>query len=161
MVQAGPVIFPQTTHEKGGLRVTTENSGPKRHHSQADTTKAVDEFMRNLDHAHPSEIQEIRLAILSADPTIAEGIKWNAPSFRTTDYFATINLREKAGIGIILHLGAKVRKSSSDGLAIHDADGLLKWLAKDRATIVFRDRTDFNRKRKAFVSIIQQWIAYV
>jgi len=71
-----------------------KSSGPKPHNGSADTTKAVDEFMDQLDHAFKAEVQEIRLTILSADATIAEGIKWNAPSYRTTDYFATTNLRE-------------------------------------------------------------------
>ena len=30
-------------------------------------------------------------------PGIREGVNWNAPSFRTTEYFATTNLREKDG----------------------------------------------------------------
>ena len=134
---------------------------PKLHNTGADTTKAVDEFMGKLDHAFKAEIQEIRLAILSADLAIAEGIKWNSPSYRTTEYFATTNLREKTGIGIILHFGAKVREANPDGLPIKDPNGLLKWLAKDRASIVFRDMNDFIIKKGVFVSIIQQWIAYV
>jgi hypothetical protein len=138
-----------------------KSPNPKLHNTGADTTKAVDEFMGKLDHAFKAEIQEIRLAILSADLAISEGIKWNSPSYRTTEYFATTNLREKTGIGVILHLGAKVRDVNPDGLPINDSDGLLKWLAKDRASIVFRDMNDFCIKKGAFISIIQQWVAYV
>ena len=134
---------------------------PKPHNTGADTSKAVDEFMVILDHAFKAEIQEIRLAILSADCAISEGIKWNSPSYRTTEYFATTNLREKAGIGVILHLGAKVRETNPDGLPINDPDRLLKWLEKDRASVVFKDLKEFHAKKGAFVSIIQQWIAYV
>ncbi len=135
--------------------------GPKLHSTGADTTKAVDEFMGKLDHSFKAEIQELRLAILSADSTISEGIKWKSPSYRTTDYFATTNLREKTGIGVILHLGAKVRDANPDGLAVKDPDGLLRWLARDRASIVFKDSNDFHIKKGAFISIIQQWIAFV
>jgi len=72
----------------------------------ADTTKAVDDFMAKLDHPHKRDIEALRKLVLAVDPAIREGVKWNAPSFRTTGYFATTNLRAKAGIGVILHLGA-------------------------------------------------------
>jgi len=138
-----------------------KSSSPKRHNSSADTSQAVDEFMGKLDHPFKAEVQAIRLAILSTDSVIAEGVKWNAPSYRTTDYFATTNLREKAGIGIILHLGAKVRDTYPGGLPIKDTEGMLRWLANDRATVVFKDMNDFNAKKAAFVGIIQQWVTYV
>jgi len=127
----------------------------------ADSTDAVDEFMRTLTHPFKDEIEAIRASILGVDHKIAEGIKWNAPSFRTREYFATINLREKKGIGLILHLGAKVRDLPADGVAIDDAAKLLKWLGKDRAMIVFENRKDFNSKKTAFTKTIRQWIHYV
>jgi Domain of unknown function (DU1801) len=131
------------------------------HTGAADTTAAVNEFMNQLDHPFKPEIQAVRDAILGVSPEVAEGIKWNAPSYRTTEYFATTNLREKAGVGIILHLGAKVRNVGPDGISIQDAEGLLKWLAKDRAMIVFKDMNDFNAKKVAFKSVLKQWLKYV
>ena len=134
---------------------------PRLHASAADTTKAVDEFMGALAHSSKSEVQAIRSSILAADPSISEGVKWNAPSFRTTEYFATTNLREKNGVGVILHLGAKVRKIPPGGIQIDDPEELLKWLAENRAAVVFKDMNDFNAKKAAFVSIIRSWIAHV
>ena len=99
----------------------------------------------------------IRSSILGADPSITEGIKWNAPSFRTADYFATTNLREKAGFGIILHLGAKIRDLGPEGVLIRDPEGLLKWLARDRAMIVFADMKDFVAKKPAFENLVRHW----
>ena len=128
---------------------------------KADTTEAVDAFMNSLQHPFKAEIQAIRSAILGVDRSIAEGIKWNAPSFRTTEYFATTNLREKAGIGVILHLGAKVRDTGPGGLEVQDPEQLLKWLAKDRAMIVFKDKQDFVAKQAAFEGIVRSWLAHV
>ncbi|MEQ1612074.1 MAG: hypothetical protein ABL904_04925 [Hyphomicrobiaceae bacterium] len=54
----------------------------------------------------------LRKVILGADPSISDGVKWNAPSFCTTEYFATINLRAKAGVEVILHFGAKRNRIS-------------------------------------------------
>ncbi len=117
--------------------------------------------MTKLVHPRKDEVGAIRVAILGADSSIAEGIKWNAPSYRTTDYFATTNLREKAGIGVILHLGTKVRETPQQALPIADPEGLLKWLAKDRAMVVFNDMQDLAAKKIAFVDLIRQWIAHV
>jgi hypothetical protein len=64
----------------------------------------------------------------------AEGIKWNAPSFRTVEYFATVKLREKKGIGVILHLGARARDLGPDGIVIDDPATLLEWLASGSST---------------------------
>ena len=134
---------------------------PASHNTVADSTSAVDEFMRTLDHPFKKEIEAIRASILSTHRTIAEGIKWNAPSFRTSEYFATTNLREKKGIGVILHLGAKVRDLPSGGIVIDDPAKLLKWLGKDRAMIVFENLGDFNSNKAAFQRIIHEWISHV
>ena len=134
---------------------------PAPHTTAADTTAAVDAFMAKLDHPFKAEIQAIRTAIVGADRSIAEGVKWNAPSYRTTEYFATTNLREKAGVGVILHLGAKVRVGGPDPVSVKDPEKLLKWLAKDRAMIVFKDMADFRAKKAAFVAVVRSWIAHV
>jgi hypothetical protein len=141
--------------------MATRKPKPAPHTSAADTTQAVDEFMHRLDHPFKAEVQAIRRALLAVDPAIAEGVKWNAPSYRTTDYFATTNLREKAGVGVILHLGAKVRDLGAEGVPIDDPDRLLKWLAKDRAMIVFKNMSGFMSGKTAFECIIRQWITHV
>jgi len=125
----------------------------------ADTSAAVDEFMTRLDHPHKAAIQELRRIICAADPSIAEGVKWNAPSFRTTEYFATTHLRATEGIGIILHLGAKVREAPA--FQVEDPRGLLKWLAKDRALVNFAGVEDVKAHEAAIQSIVRQWIVSV
>ncbi len=137
------------------------NARPKPRKVDPDTTEAVDEFMATLDHPMRFEIEAIRKAILGAHRSIHEGVKWNSPSFRTFEYFATVNLRAKAGIGVILHLGAKVRALPEGGVRIEDPKRLLKWLAKDRAMVEFADRSDMKGKMPEFVKIVRQWIDYV
>ena len=122
---------------------------------------AVEAFLASLDHAAKQEIVALRRIILDADPGIADGIKWNAPSFRTTEYFATFNLRAKEGVQLILHFGAKKSDIASTGVAIPDPDGLLKWLAKDRATVSFRDLKDIAEKKSAFSKLVREWIKHV
>lgn len=141
--------------------MTTKPRKPAAHTGAADTTQAVDDFMRQLDHPFKPVIEALRQVILGADPAIAEGIKWNAPSFRTSVYFATTHLRQRTGIGVVLHLGAKVRDLGTEGLQIADPAGLLQWLAKDRAMVVFQDTQDLERKTAAFVDVIRQWLLRV
>jgi len=131
------------------------------HASTADTTAAVDAFMHDLEHPSAALIEALRAAILAVDPGIAEGVKWNAPSFRTNEYFATTNLRETNGVGVILHLGAKARELPPDGIAIVDPGGQLKWLGQDRAMIVFADLDDFRARQAAFAGIVRSWLVYV
>ena len=127
----------------------------------ADTTAAVDEFMAGLDHPFKAELETLRRAILAVDPSIAEGIKWNAPSWRTAEYFATTHLRSKTGLGLILHLGAKVRDLPEGGLHIPDPTGLLKWLGKDRAQLEFSSAADLSAKLPALQALLQAWIGCV
>jgi len=134
---------------------------PLTHRTPADTSEAVDKFMATLEHPFKAEIEAIRLLMLAVDPGVREGIKWNAPSFRTTEYFATTNLRSRAGVGIILHLGARVRELPAGGVKIDDPTKLLKWLGKDRAMVEFGNSRDLGEKATAFQSVLRQWIEHV
>jgi hypothetical protein len=121
----------------------------------------VDAFLAALDHPRKAEILALRRIILGADARIAEGIKWNAPSFRTTEWFATFHLRAKAGVQVILHFGARVRDRSGARGAIADPQSLLSWLAADRASVTFRDAAEVQAKGAAFAAVIRQWIEQV
>jgi hypothetical protein len=126
-----------------------------------DSSAAVDAFMAALDHPFKAEISLLREILLAADPTVAEGIKWNAPSFRTSGYFATTHLRGKGTIGLILHLGAKARQLPAGGLAIADPRGLLQWLGKDRARLEFTRRAEIEAARDALGALVREWIRHV
>jgi len=121
----------------------------------------VDAFFALLKHPHVDALQAVRRIILKADPAIAEGIKWKVPSFRTSDYFATMHLRTKQGIGLILHFGAKKKDGLTAQQDITDPAGLLVWLAEDRAVVAFTDAADVKVKRTALTAIIRQWIQHV
>lgn len=141
--------------------MATAKAGSKAKAPSPDSSAAVDAFMAALDHPFHAEITLLREILLGADPTIAEGIKWNAPSFRTAEYFATTHLRGKGTIGLILHRGAKARELPAEGLAVADPAGLLKWLSKDRAMIEFRQRAEIDSARAALATLIRQWIRHV
>jgi hypothetical protein len=121
----------------------------------------VDAFIAALDHPRKPEILALRQVILGAHPSIAEGIKWNAPSFRTSEWFATFHLRARDGVQVILHLGAKKRADAAEVEEIADPEGLLEWLAADRAAVKFRDMADVEARGLAFAALIRRWIAHV
>lgn len=121
----------------------------------------VETWLAALDHPCKAEVLALRQIILAADPAISEEIKWNVPSFRTSEHFATLNLRVKKGIGVVLHFGAKKNEISTTGVAIDDPESQLEWLAKDRALVTFRDSSDIAAKQSAFTSLIREWIKHV
>jgi hypothetical protein len=129
--------------------------------SSSEDSVAVDAFMAALQHPAKPLIEALRAAVTGADARIHEGVKWNAPSFRTTEYFGTTHLRAKQGVGLILHFGAKKNAISAMGVAIPDPAGLLHWLGKDRAQIVFADLADLHARQPALQALLREWITHV
>lgn len=119
-----------------------------------DTTALLDA------HQHPlrKEIDVLRAIVLDVDPSITEGVKWNTASYRTTDWFATLNgpkhVKEPM---IILHAGAKAKGIVLKD-SIPDPAGLIKWLGNDRGQIVFKDVSDIKARTKALQAIVRAWI---
>lgn len=121
---------------------------------------AVDAFIAGLKHPRKAEIEAVRAVILSVSPAISEEIKWNSPGFRTTESFATVNLRATGGLQFVFHLGAKVRRDLPE-IKIADPAGLMKWLAKDRALVTVGAGPEFVANQAALQRIVRAWIKYV
>lgn len=118
----------------------------------------VEAFLATLDHPLKAEILALRRLVLDADGRIGEEIKWNAPSFHTSEHFATFHLRAPDNVQVILHFGAKKRDRAGARAAIADPSGLLQWLAEDRATLKFQDMAGIEARGAAFTAILRQWI---
>ncbi len=146
-------------------RAQAEKPGKKSPKKAARTGTAassdVEAFIAGLQHPLVREVRRIRDIILDAAPGVAESIKWNAPSFSTSEHFATFHLREPDSIQVVLHLGAKARPDAGVRAAIPDPESLLQWRAADRAIVTFRDLRDVEAKRAAFARIVRQWVAFV
>lgn len=121
--------------------------------------ESVDEYVARLQHPLLDDVMELRKLILLADHSIRESIKWNAPSFCTTEHFATMRLNGKVPLQLILHLGAK--KQIMPTGAIADPDALLTWLGPDRASISFPTAGSVAAKRVQLAGILKQWIKHV
>ncbi|MGX9720822.1 DUF1801 domain-containing protein [Stenotrophomonas acidaminiphila] len=121
------------------------------------TTTDVAAFIDALDHPLTPVIRALRALLLAVDPSIAEAVKWNASSFRTSGHFATMQLRRPDVVRLVLHLGAK--KGGLPAGAIADPDGLLAWLAPDRALLEFRDAAELEARQAAVVALVRQGMA--
>jgi hypothetical protein len=118
----------------------------------------VDALPALRNHPHGDAITALRELLRASDPAVREGVKWNSPSYRTTEWFATIRTNAKRGVQVILHLGARPGAAAPE---IADPDALLQWLGKDRAMVTFDDLADVTRKRAAFVKVARQWVRAV
>ena len=121
----------------------------------------VDAFMAKLKHPLKAEIETARRIILGASPKIGEAIKWNAPSFRTHEFFATFHLRTLDRVQLVFHLGAKVRSHATADIVLADPSGLVKWLAKDRCLVTLGAGRDIDRHKAALEMIVREWIKRV
>ena len=112
--------------------------------------------MSALDHPLKDAIELLRQVIRGADGSIAEGIQWEVPSFRTTEYFAATDLRAADGVGIVFHLGARAREDPM--LEIADPDRLLEWLARDRAMVRFSGVDKIQARKAELRKLVREWI---
>lgn len=128
--------------------------------AKAKSEPTADAFMAALDHPLDADYAAVRKAILAADKTIADGVKWNSLSFRTSEWFATVNLRSRDTVQLVLHLGAKTGKEAAAD-AIPDPKGLLKWLGKDRALATLGTGAALKANLPAFKTLVKAWIRYV
>lgn len=117
-------------------------------------------LLAGLDHPHKAGIVRLREIILGLDPRIREEVKWNAPSFRIDDHFATFRLHPPKSIQLILHTGAKATPNAR-AFAIDDPDGLLTWPASDRAVLTLASGQALASHEASVKGILRQWIAQV
>lgn len=121
----------------------------------------VDAYVAKLAPARRTAVGAIRRLICKAAPGIGEEVKWNAPSFRTVESFATLHLRDAKRIGVILHLGARGKPPEGFAEMIPDPEGLLRWLGPDRAWVMFEGVKEIRAKKGAMVKIIRAWVKQV
>ncbi|HEX6811001.1 MAG TPA: DUF1801 domain-containing protein [Planctomycetota bacterium] len=130
------------------------------------TDPAVAAFLRELEHPLKPELLALAKLILGASPEIQAGIKWNSPSFKTADWFATINVlgggrpprpADPPALRLILHRGAKRKDAKKPEIA--DPAGLLQWLGEDRALVAL-DADSFAKAktRTALRAIVREWV---
>ena len=117
----------------------------------------VDAFMKQLDHPFKAEIERLREAIQGLDPRITEEVKWNAPSFKIDDHFATFKLYPPRNLQLVLHTGARP-KTLQRAFTLDDPHHLLKWPAIDRCVVTLKSPEQAAELRDVVVELVRSWI---
>lgn len=120
-------------------------------------TSSVTHYLNALEHPHKSAVLAVRDLILAIDSRIKEEVKWNAPSFRIEEHFATFRLHPVPICQLVLHTGSKVRKVGVR-MEIADPAGLLKWASADRCIVTFSSGADAEAKMASLKVILKSWI---
>ncbi len=117
----------------------------------------VETFMADLVHPHKDGVERLRNAILGIDGRITEEVKWNAPSFKLDDHFATFKLHPPKQIQLVLHIGSKPVVPPRH-FHLDVPPGLVKWAASDRCVITLQSTEHALQHEADVVSIVRQWI---
>lgn len=124
-------------------------------------TETVTEFITTSQHPLKEIMQALREIILSADTTIAEHIKWNAPAFYYNAEMAAFDAKEYKRDIVVYN----VRKNDCillifpTGDSIADSTGLLEGNYTDgRRMITIKSIGDLNAKKEGLQQILKQWI---
>ena len=125
------------------------------------SASSVDEFMSSLSHPLKPEIEAARRTILTADTRISEAVKWNAPSFKTSDFFATVHLRSTQTLQVVFHMGAKAKATAKTGVSIDVDPALIRWLGKDRCLVTLGAGAPFKKNLAALKALTKQWVTYL
>lgn len=118
----------------------------------------VEGFLRALEHPHKAGIAHLRALIKSLDARISEEVKWNAPSFKLEEHFATFKLYPPKAIELVLHRGAK-KKPLEKPIHMPEAPGLLKWAAPDRCVLHLASSQQLLARESEIRHLLQCWVA--
>lgn len=118
-------------------------------------------FLAACTHPLRAELDELRAIVAKAAPGLVEGVKWNAPSYRTAggDDCITFNLSAKDRVRLIFHRGAKVKDGKGKERLIADDQGLLEWPAADRAIATFRSGAEIAAAKAKLTKVVKAWLA--
>lgn len=122
---------------------------------------AVGNLLDRLRHSERRLIDAVRALVAAAAPAAIEQVKWNAPSFALSEHFATLNLRAKHGIQLVLHLGARPRADLDMRSVIKAPAGLLDWKGPDRAVVAILDAAHLEEIGPALGRVVKAWARVV
>jgi hypothetical protein len=137
---------------------TKRTAAPKARAAKA-PADSVEALLDALGHPLRADIDWLRDVILQADPAVVEEVKWNAPSFRTTEFFATMHLRTADALQLVLHTGAKAKDKALPRAQFPDPQGLMRWLADDRCILTLGAGAQLHARREAIDAILRAWLA--
>lgn len=121
--------------------------------------KDVTEFLDKQNHPFRTEIEELRINILTANSELTENIKWNGPNycFENEDRITMRIQPPTKQIQLIFHRGAKKQTQPEDQL-ISNKSKMLLWKENDRAIATFKNMQDVENGKTELTKIVIAWI---
>jgi hypothetical protein len=121
---------------------------------------AVDALLAASPHPLAAEIAVVRKAIVAAGEGVEELVMWNAPSFRRgTEVFATIHVRERKHVLVVLHRGAKPGAKPAAPPPLPDPLGLVEVKDASRVLVRLPAGAAFAAAAKSFRALARAWLA--
>lgn len=122
--------------------------------------KTLDAFYAHQTGDTKAQVDALRQVILSAEPRLAETLKWNAPNFVFEgEDRLTVNVMNKEGkVKLIFHMGA-VKKEDKKALPVMaDTTGLIVWNSDIRGTITFDSLQHVHQVREQLTALVHDWL---
>ncbi len=111
----------------------------------------VNDWMQQLEHPLKVEIDTVRTIIKQSNSSIKERIKWNAPSYYSTEDIVTFNHRATQHVHLIFHHPSIVKIKSA----------LLEGDYKDRRMLYLPDMKAIKANKKELQRIIQESVQLI
>lgn len=124
------------------------------------TYKSVEAFLADLTGEGLAVAEGLRALIKSARPDLAEGVKWNAPSFSLDGIdLLTLGVERDGSIRLVLHRGAKAQDAT--GFRFDDPEKLARWPAPDRGVVVVKDQAGLAARAAGLGDLVKRWAGTV
>ena len=111
----------------------------------------VADWMQQLEHPLKAEIDAVRTIIKAGNSNIKERIKWNAPSYYSTEDIVTFNHRATQHVHLIFHHPSIVKIKSA----------LLEGDYKDRRMLYLPDMKAIKANKKELQRIINESVQFI
>jgi hypothetical protein len=119
----------------------------------------ADALIDALAPAQAALVRAFRTVLFTLDERVQQDVKWNSPSFRTSDHFATLHLRDPGKVLVILHFGVAGKAPAGLRERIPDPDSLLEWRGAERAILTLENEAQLKSRAAAVRKILRAWIA--
>ena len=119
----------------------------------------VTAFLDGLNHPFRSEIEQLRIYILSANTGLEENLKWNGPnySFDNADRITMRIQPPKKEVQLVFHRGAKKQPQPKQKL-ISNKSEILVWKDNSRAVITFKGLPEIEKGQQMLADIVNEWL---
>ncbi len=111
----------------------------------------VNDWMNKLEHPLKAEIDTVRKIIKESNKNIQERIKWNAPSYYSTEDIVTFNHRATEHVHLIFHHPTIVKIKSA----------LLEGDYKDRRMLYLPDMKAVKANKKELQRIVNESVQLI